>query len=1213
MATLPNVAGITVANWPLVSNLNDISGNGLNLITVNWATATTAGGVEQYDVLTGSENGFKFNGATKLLAPASALLRLTGPYTIQFTLHQVSALGGNQVYFCGVDPAGRSGGAAADRIGSLFTYFWANGPSGAMPYYTDQHHGSGIGTSDNHFPPAINPFAPPGVWGITVTHYYAFRVNADGTIDGFIDGVKYPGPLTSNNTIAGTERFYIGGCETTFTDVLTSGCLMGSTRIVSGARSDADILSDYYYTAELEPPTVRSVAAYITDTTLYRPFYYLKITGLPYYFFAVIDPTDSQYGVSAWTLADGYTAVGGMDVPRGQFDQSLNDIIGGIASAERTTLDLMDFKVVDTNGSHSFFGRLLSPGRFTANTSAVFGDLTQDIGPTDAGEVLIVKPRGGAFAADADTYVGGETMGISTVTPGAGTIQQIFVTDRNKYPCHSGYPPTPFYRVQADPTGAYNPAVAGLVSQGGPITFVGRSAALYIGHLLPDGRPEPEASSLCRMIGHVKGVTAGREPGRYSIEIESVMKDLDTAKVAPQLAHSTMLGRIHLPTTDDRTIHFGVVVTNQTSGSDSKQASFTIDDGTTNVYDDVIAVQRALNAGFRANILTAGTAPYKFTFYCSPAAASDRFTITCACDTDLTGLDDWTFTAWIGRNLVWRPPGGVAYAPSILGALGYKDAKRGDLPLQNDSFIQFEADLPLPVMYIPGNNIATIVPLAAGQDANGQRFFTDQGDGSAKAYVRFGTGHIGQITAQTTSSITVKGLAVGASSGSAMAYRLTPSSVSAPLYLTKADGLDVDQVIHIDISGENGTGDQLFPRLLSSKGYSEDGEYNVYPPGVGVGWDGILDKDSFRALAGLVGIGVSIDIDSTTTFKDLWTGYAKERGLFLVWDPEVGEITLRQISMPNFAAANTFTFSESNRATVGDMSQWQIDYANLRMSWTFKYGWDPIEKKFTAAEITINDPFAMQAYQQASRVEVIEDRLIPGNRMDMIGDVLESFVGRLRYTQQPWAKITRTVNKRGLLLSPGRYHKVIDANLINPFTGNKGIDSDDELYGFLYSVRSNLSDGSVQVVFLIDQTTDQTTIRPWSPTGLVSFAAASNGYNNATGVVTMDDRFRSTTTGGQFDGIDFLVGDTVAFVTYDNIGAPVYEKTSTITAVATNGSTVTVGAGLGAFSSTYETIMVIRNWASATTARRTGASRVSFQGDGDALLINATDRLHKWS
>ncbi len=106
-----------------------------------------------------------------------------------------------------------------------------------------------------------------------------------------------------------------------------------------------------------------------------------------------------------------------------------------------------------------------------------------------------------------------------------------------------------------------------------------------------------------------------------------------------------------------------------------------------------------------------------------------------------------------------------------------------------------------------------------------------------------------------------------------------------------------------------------------------------------------------------------------------------------------------------------------------------------------------------------------------------------------------------------------------------------------------------------------------------------------------------------------------TAQSGMYDGIDFLVGDKVTLMSLANEGAPSYEVDSVITAVATNGRTVTVASGLTAFPDyTIGVVMILQDWADQTTARRsTAATRVSFQGDGTAILLGGTDRLHKWS
>ncbi len=1196
----PVIAG-TVAQWDLQDSLVDSGPNGLDL-SVSYA------GTGAFADL-GDVRGYKFrdihaHNNSVLIAADSALFRdTTGNFTIECLMMPLDTTG-TQILF-----------EVAAGVGS--SYYALYVPSG-VEAYADNHLGGAV------LVPSAGGFTTQGT--LNTLHHYAWTfTNAAGvvTVAYYLDGVLQNDTTGANKTVtipktwAGTERLYVGGDSV---PNLGTDVIMGSLRILNYARAATDIAADAAFTLGPAVEEVHSAADYITSSPEFRPFYYLKITGLPYYFFSTIDPTSSTYGTAAWTLADGYTAVRGLHLPKTQFDQSLKDLIGGIASAERVTLDVTDFGVTDSSGVYRFFQRLLAPGRFTSNTSAVYGDLTQDIEPNATGEILIVNPRGGAFVADTDTYVGGETMGITTVTPGGGIVQQIYVSERNKYPCHSGYPPCPFYRVSKLTDGSADPASGGFVSQGGPITFIGRSAALYIGHLKPDGRPEPETSSLCRIIGHIKGVTSGKDPGIYSIEIESIMADLTTAKIAPFLAHADMVGELHLPSEEDRTLKWGVHVQENGGRVYSGDATITADDGLDNIYDNAEELRKAINAKLTTSgfTITGTSASWAFSAHLGIVTTdgSPKFVLGVSTASSISTAGSpgvAQITAWMSSQppassttgtLVARPPG-----RSLMTALGYRVSYMTATAnsLTGAVAMVMQADKPVAVMYIPPNTLVPDVALKSGPDANGSRFFTDQGDGSGRAYVRFSTGHIGIILSSTSSSLSLTGIILWTSN--TIAGQFTIGS----LYLTATDSLSVDQVVHIHPNAipSLAHGDGLFPCILASKGYSTDSEYNIFPVGVGLGLDGVLDKESFRNLATLLDANsIAVDIDAQTKFMDLWTGYSKERGLWLVWDPETESITLRQLELPNYASANTFTFSESNRSHENDRSEVAVDYGNLRMSWTFKYGWDPIEKKFVAPELTVNDPFAAQAYQQANRTETIEDRLVSAYSLSAMADIVGAFASRLRFTQQPWAKITRTVNKTGLLLSPGRYHKIIDNTIASPFTGIMGITTTDELYGFLYSVRSNLSDGSVTVTFLLDQTTDQTSLRPWSPTGLLDFAAGSNGYVSATGVCTMTNRFVSSTAGGVFDGLDFLVGDKVLLISYDGNSTA---KSGTVTAVSASGDTVTITSGLGSVSSSVETIMILQDWASATTVRRTGASRVAFQGDGDTLLIDGTDRLHKWS
>lgn len=990
--------------------------------------------------------------------------------------------------------------------------------------------------------------------------------------------------------------------------------------------SSATATRSFTSSARVGSPT----AAYIADPDQpYRPFYYLKITGLPYYFFSIIDPTDPKWGDAQWTLPAGYTggpdgrgAVPGMMVPATDFSQQLNDIIGGIASAERIKLSMMDFKVVDAHGAHSFFGRLLAPGRTTASSTATIGHLYQDLPATAPTGDIAVHASGGAFTTG-DIFIGGETIGIGAVAGPTAQVYTLTMNARNKYPCTPTYPATPYYRVNKDSSGNIDPSSVVLVTQNDPITFVGRSAALYIGHLTPDGRPEPEADSLVRFVGHIRGITYGNQPdqpGTFEFDIESVVADLSKSIIAPALAHADLAHGIYLPTAIWREMILTLSVAETSSG---------LTGGTTQAItlpaadysSGWQAILAALQLAFQTlGPITVGVGIHSATFTMSATSGGSDphggspgyFVITATSVCTGAGI---VATVTLGYPIIGTAAGAPPAQNSSIGLLTAMGWMPGGTPTISattpidvvfGSTIFFTADRQVPSVFIPlehnGGRGVTIA-LDSSPDVTGDRFFSDQGDGSAVGWVRLGNAQVVQVLGHGPSF--PNNLLIGPASQNTAWY---------PAYYVEAPASGTfDQVLHIPAPTTFIDLLAVF-QLVASTGSSPDGEFNVFPQGCGLALNGLLDKNSIRqAAAAGVRPAYLFDVDKTTTFAELWTGTSKLLGLFLVWDPSTAAIAVRQISLANPKLASAFVFSESNRLTVDDRSKVISDESNLRTGWTVRHGWDYQQRKFTGAEYGISDSWALAAYQNASRTEIIEDRFMDKNPdVGAIDAYLKSLTGqRSVFTRYPWAKVTRSVNKTGLLLSPGLYCLVGDKTIFNSFTGLQGILTTDGIYGFITAVRSNLKTGAVEVTFLIDLTFDSASLRPWSPTGLLNFSGTGNGYDNATGICSMDSWYTQI----DHDGGDFIVGDKVALVPRTNPpGAPAYEKKGTVTAVATDGTTVTIDAGLGAISSTRETIMILQDYGSQTTARQTTpATRVTFQGDGVALLIVGAARLEKWT
>jgi len=728
--------------------------------------------------------------------------------------------------------------------------------------------------------------------------------------------------------------------------------------------------------------------------------------------------------------------------------------------------------------------------------------------------------------------------------------------------------------------------------------------------MLPNGVPEPEENSLLRMVGRLRAVGYGHEPNKYEFEIESVVSDIDRALVAPYLGHAIIADGIRLPEAGWQQMTITIKGFDDVTGQiTSGTQVYTV---ASDFYDNAEGLKGALNDAFVTTGLGV-TAGITFQFQASIVGDGDArcFSITAVADVASSGIE-WIiqvgFPPYISNGDA--NPGGVGLAAAL--GWGPGDNLTSDIVTGTSDpvTLTIAAPKPVPRVFIPtrrtGGTAGFSVGLLSGtngfSNAVGDQFFTDQGDGSGLAYVRLFDGQVLNVISKTATALTLSDANVAG----------RPANSPPFFYCQSNDNATIEQVIHLP-SGNTDTAELGLFQLLASKGYDGDSGFNVFPEGVGLGL-GDLVGATFSTMAPTLGTSTyAVDIDRTMKFSDLWQGVSKLFGLFIVWDVENSELGLRAIKMPSSTIAGTFEFSESNRSTPGDRTKVDADNGNIRTGWTVKYGWNYKDKKFEAPEFTINDNFAMSAFGTAARTETIEDRMVPASATSAAVDrYLPAIINRSLFTRDAWARLARSVNKTGLLLTPGNFHKLIDNTIINPFTGTIGIVSTDEVYCFVYGVRMNLEKGEVQATILIDRLNDATVVRPWAPTGLVDFGASYNGYSTTTGILTMDRWY--TKQAGMNDAIDFLVGDKVKIISRQNEGAPGYEEDTTVSAIAADGSTMTVDTGLTAAPPDVELIVVLQDWSAQTTARKTtAATRVTFQGDGDTMLIDGDARLHRWT
>ncbi len=964
-------------------------------------------------------------------------------------------------------------------------------------------------------------------------------------------------------------------------------------------------------------------------------FYWLRITGLPYYFFCGLDPTATGHpgGWGDLGADSGMTSVLGMDLPDDQLSQAIPDLIGGVASAERITLNLIDFEVTDTNGTYPFLARLFSPGVAIA-AGRVF-ELASDIGTTDAGGDPVSIRSGTVTPGDGFYCIGGETIALEAFgAPVDGVSTGSILGTRNRYPCAASWPAVPYHRVSRNADGTPGAGRNILVTPSdAPLTMLGRTAAFYVGHLTPAGVPCAESEGLLRVLGRIKTVARGKD-GRWGIEIEGMIGDLSGALVAPGLATAKVKDdQIILPTglTPTWTAQmntFRITYSNSTwSGTLHKEFTVTIDN-VTGVDDnnfDLVTLRGRINDAL------AGT-----------AISNQVNDITYG----IRLVDNEVRSAFFVENIAGHEITITGVNGGILSALGYESDKsiielkmerrQLDSPYLSTNEFETVATRALPSIFIPvtAQAYSTAIKFAVeGLDGSQfQHFFTDQGDGSA--YVQFGDGLISKLGAVTNDagggiSLTIEGHIVSQDAYSERFHTF--------YYVPRATKGTVKQIVlagnlptRAGTVAEDTDPGLFVGRLLASfdVGSALD-DFNYYPEGVGLGWNTRIDKDSFRAIA-LSGKNFprGAIVDNTTKLADLMTAILKEFGIALVWNPETALITARQLRIPSAPGAHALSLSESNRASSGshqsmsdDVTTSRIDPANVRSSWTLVWGWDSIEKKFVAPEVTIVDN-AVRSAGFGDKAEKLEDKtLVVGSDLDGL-----EFLGALIYARshlysQPWERCSRSLNRFGLTVAPGSYHKIVDgvvdpitgrldSGMVNPFTGRLGIASADALYGMLISVEANPYTHLNRCEFLIDRQGQSSFYRKWSPTGLVDVTAAGRGYNTATGVLTMARRYSSHATNK--DGWDFIVGDTVAVMSWDNgETGPTYSQTSTITAVATDGSTVTIASGLTAIPVGVETLLMLQDYDSST-ATRTGS--VAYQGSQSTGIIEAVAgaKNHRW-
>lgn len=965
----------------------------------------------------------------------------------------------------------------------------------------------------------------------------------------------------------------------------------------------------------------------------WQPFYWLKITGLPYYFFSTIDPTAARFGSFAWSLPAGYSAQRGMDPPRDAIEQAMPDLTGGIASAARCRLRLIDIDLADANGTYKLFGRLVAPGRARNSSAVKWGFLNADLSAAVTGGGTFTIRSNTAFpAAPSTAYIGQEAIGYSAISGIVAGVQTLTISARQKFPCVDAWnsltwPPPPYYRVMKDASNGLLPSTSLPVSSDG-VGLIGRTAALYVGHIDPNGTPTPEANGALLMVGRIKSFEY--DSGVWLAEMESVTADIAQATIAPGLERADIKpDQIVVPAALQlRSFLIGVVLNDETGDGFLHEEVVTVAAGAYTLGSLIAAIRTSIAA-------LAHTFPWNAVSHIWVDQHTDEV-VWRAYFRFVPGkaLSNAHPTFYVRHGYV--PGGAVKARPdrSLLNALGFGNsfedfkaatpASTGGTSFDDSSTQYVYGDGPAPSIMFPttGPALSTLVKLV-GPDNPGSRFFVNQGDGSGRAWVRLSDGQIMTVLINGDGSVTL---------GQRLAEVYGPASNSVVLgvgpptfatdvawyYVPTGGAGSLEQVV---VTPDPSIAQPAAPRLIAQLLASDNSatatdDFNTFPEGVGLGLAALLDKPAWRA--GTVNVGARrLIVDSTTKVSDVLDAICKEYGFVVVWNPVAGRITLRRLVLPSVASASAVLFDETNRAVRTDTTKSTIDNSYVRSGWSVKIGWDAAQQKFTGPTIQVNNYFAINQFGIAAKVESIADRSLI-NKAQVGAMLKDLFSKRGAFFQYPWAKCARSINKKAYFLAPGTVHQVVDARIHNPYTGAFGITAADAIYALLTRVSVTPATGLINIEFVIQAREPVARIRAVAPTGLVDFNANAGGYARGylvgpPDVLQMANRYTKNLLVSTYDGIDFAVGDKIRLQTKDNDGAPAYTYEDEIAAISSDGQFITLVTGgwfATAWSATSETIVIGETYDKASATQLLLNPFLGSAKDGE---IAATVLNHIWA
>lgn len=402
---------------------------------------------------------------------------------------------------------------------------------------------------------------------------------------------------------------------------------------------------------------------------------------------------------------------------------------------------------------------------------------------------------------------------------------------------------------------------------------------------------------------------------------------------------------------------------------------------------------------------------------------------------------------------------------------------------------------------------------------------------------------------------------------------------------------------------------ELIPRVLLSTGTSgyNHATYDVYPAGFGIGMAAAdVDEDSIADALAPFEAGQLHRTYVFTKPRSAWEWLEEEcRTLGLLVSLGTGLVFRRA---PTFATAGLAvgTFDEGNkaarnehpvieRATRTESPDGLINTAKLRGRWS------PTRDEY-GETITLVDTVSVDGYGQ-SRVLELGTQGMTGSSAGLVPSVL----ARLQLFRFPFPRITRSIDRttlEGLVL--GNAWLLTDSGIPDPFTGARGVTN---RLTYLEQMRFDFHEARGDVTLRMFPNQRAAAL---APSALLDYDRGDGGYDAVSSPRRLYTKATTYSDVGTKDVTFFAVRDKIRIIQQDaaNPSAPLTWGNVEVMGVVAGSNYIEIDSALAGFVATNRYTFTFDDYDVAVSGQRT---RGTWEADSADGFIQATTDWYPWT